>query len=127
MASKDREARKEQKLYWDNQLSQRLKVLTEKGLEPGRIAKDPIVKKIRAKLRKTETRLKAIDAIAKKNEEMMEAKAAKAEAEAKASAAGPPPAHEVRYPPRGDLRSGSCARGDGASPQGGGDHRLSGP
>ena len=84
MASKDRAARKEQKLYWENKLSRRLEVLTEKGLEPGRIAKDPTVKKIRARLRKTETRLKAIDELAKKNEEMIEAKAAKAKAEAKA-------------------------------------------
>jgi len=84
MASKDRAARKEQKLYWENQLSRRLEVLTEKGLEPGRIAKDPTVKKIRARLRKTETRLKAIDELAKKNEEMIEAKAAKTKAEAKA-------------------------------------------
>lgn len=84
MASKDRAERKEQKLYWENQLSRRLEVLTEKGLEPGRIAKDPTVKKIRAKMRKTETRLRAIDELAKKNKEMIEAKAAKAKAEAKA-------------------------------------------
>ena len=75
MASKDRAARMEQKLQWENQLRRRLEVLAEKGLAPGRIAKDPNVKKIRAKLRKTETRLKAIDALAKKNEEMITAKA----------------------------------------------------
>ena len=86
MASKDRAARKEQKLYWENQLSRRLEVLTEKGLESGRIAKDPTVKKIRARLRKTETRLKAIDELAKKNEEMIEAKAAKAEEKTKEKA-----------------------------------------
>jgi len=86
MASKDRAARKEQKLYWENQLSRRLEVLTEKGLEPGRIAKDPTVKKIRAKMRKTETRLRAIDELAKKNKEMIEAKAAKAEEKTKEKA-----------------------------------------
>ncbi len=103
MASKDRAARKEQKLYWENQLSRRLEVLTEKGLEPGRIAKDPTVKKIRAKMRKTETRLRAIDELAKKNKEMIEAKAeakaktktqekgeSKAEANAKADNAAAP-------------------------------------
>jgi len=86
MASKDRATRKEQKLYWENQLSRRLEVLTEKGLEPGRIAKDPTVKKIRAKMRKTETRLRAIDELAKKNKEMIEAKAAKAEEKTKEKA-----------------------------------------
>jgi colicin import membrane protein len=80
MASKSKEVRIEQKKYWETRLSQRLEVLAEKGLKPQETTKDAAVKKIRAHLRETEARLKAIASLEAKAEEMARAKAEKAAA-----------------------------------------------
>jgi hypothetical protein len=77
MASKSKAARVDQKAYWENKLDQRLSVLAEKGLESGRTAKDATVRKLRAKIRKTDARLKAITGLEKKAEEMIQNKAEK--------------------------------------------------
>ncbi|MBW1700942.1 MAG: hypothetical protein JRJ50_02260, partial [Deltaproteobacteria bacterium] len=53
MASKSKETREGQKAYWENKLNQRMSILAEKGIESGKIAKDPAVKKIRARIRQT--------------------------------------------------------------------------
>ena len=78
MASKSKEAREGQKEYWGNKLNQRLSFLADKGFEPGKIAKDNTVRKIRAKIRETESRLKAIAGVEKKAKEMTRIKAEKA-------------------------------------------------
>jgi hypothetical protein len=78
MVSKSLEARENQKEYWGNKLNQRLSFLTEKGFEPGKIAKDVTVRKLRAKLREIGGRLKTITWKAKKVEEMARIKAEKA-------------------------------------------------
>ncbi len=80
MVSKSLEARENQKEYWGNKLNQRLSFLTEKGFEPGKIAKDVTVRKLRAKLREIGGRLKTITSKAKKVEEMARIKAEKAAA-----------------------------------------------
>jgi len=80
MASKSKEVRIEQKKYWETKLEQRLGALAEKGADPKEAAKDPAVKRIRAHLRETEARLKAIISLEAKAEEMAQKKAAKAEA-----------------------------------------------
>ena len=77
MASKSKEARLEQKAYWENKLTQRLSVLTEKGFEAPKIAKDSAVRKIRGKIRESGARLKTIADLEKKNEEMARIKAEK--------------------------------------------------
>ena len=77
MASKDKQVRLDQKSYLEEKLNQRLTVLADKGLLPGRIAKDTTVKKIRAKMRETEGRLKAIAELEKKMEEKARIKAEK--------------------------------------------------
>ena len=69
MASKDKQVRLDQKSYLEEKLNQRLTVLAGKGLLPERIAKDVTVRKIRAKMRKTEGRLKVIAELEKKMEE----------------------------------------------------------
>ena len=69
MASKDKQVRLDQKSYLEEKLNQRLTVLAGKGLLPERIAKDVTVRKIRAKMRKTEGRLKVIAELEKKTEE----------------------------------------------------------
>ena len=78
VASKSLEARENQKEYWGSKLNQRLSFLTDKGFEPGKIAKDGIVRKFRAKIRETESRLKTIASKEMKVEEMARTKAEKA-------------------------------------------------
>ncbi|RLB43332.1 MAG: hypothetical protein DRH12_03230 [Deltaproteobacteria bacterium] len=80
MASKSKAARLNQISYWEGRLEERLKTLSEEGKDPQRVAKDPIVRKIRAKIRETQSRLNAIEAKEKKNEEMARRKAQKAAA-----------------------------------------------
>jgi hypothetical protein len=77
MSSKHREARLEQKAYWEEKLNQRLAVLNDKGTASEKIAKDPFVRNARAKIRKSEFRLKAIIDLEKKLKEMEKAKAEK--------------------------------------------------
>jgi hypothetical protein len=77
MASKSKESRMEQKIFWEEKLKQRLEVLAENGIDPGKSPKDMAIKKIRAKLRETEARLKAIGTQEKKAEEMAMKKAEK--------------------------------------------------
>ena len=77
MASKSLEARENQKEYWGSKLNKRLSFLTEKGFESDKIAKDSIVRKFRAKIRETESRLKTIASKENKVAEMAKIKADK--------------------------------------------------
>jgi hypothetical protein len=80
MASKSKEVRIEQKSYWKAKLDERLEVLAERGADPTEAAKDPAVRKIRASLRETESRLQTIASLETKAEEMAQKKAAKKDA-----------------------------------------------
>jgi hypothetical protein len=51
-------------------LKKRLAMLADKGAQEKMIAKDALVKELKAKLKKTAMRLRAIDAIAKKTEDL---------------------------------------------------------
>ena len=77
MPSKTKEARLEQKAYWENKLNQRLTLLNEKKTDPKKVPKDAAVRSMMAKIRETETRLKAIEGLEKKIEEMARVKAEK--------------------------------------------------
>ncbi|MEA2014773.1 MAG: hypothetical protein U9N38_05665 [Thermodesulfobacteriota bacterium] len=77
MASKDKAARDNQETYWKVELSRRLGVLKEGGVEPGKIAKDAAVRKIRAEIRKVGARLAVIDKKQKKMEKMARIKVEK--------------------------------------------------
>jgi len=77
MGSKTKQTRQGQKSYWETQLNQRLSTLTEKGIEPERIAKDPGIRKIRARIRQTQGSLRAIADSEKKAEEVSKIKAEK--------------------------------------------------
>jgi hypothetical protein len=77
MTSKSLEARENQKEYWESKLNQRLSFLTEKGFETHKIAKDSIVRKFRAKIRETKSRLKTIASKEIKVAEMAKIKAEK--------------------------------------------------
>jgi len=77
MGSKGKDERLEQKRYWDEQLERRLSLLTDKGFDADRISRDTTVKKLRAKIRETGQRLRAIEGKEQKAEEMAAAKAQK--------------------------------------------------
>jgi len=77
MPSKTKEAQVEQKNYLEARLNERLSDLAGKGMEPGRIAKDSAVRKLRADLRATKNRLSVIKGKEEKIEEMARLKAEK--------------------------------------------------
>lgn len=77
MGSEEKEARLAQRRYWDEQLAQRLSLLGEKGLDADKISRDVTVRKLRAKVRETGQRLKAIEGKEQKAEEMAKIKAEK--------------------------------------------------
>ena len=79
MPSKSREARIQQRDYWQEKLNRRISELKEKSPESDEVKKDVLVREFRAKLRETEKRLKAIGGLEKKKEEMDAAKARKLE------------------------------------------------
>ncbi len=77
MGSKTKQTREGQKTYWETKLNQRISVLAEKGIESEKIPKDPGVRKIRAKIRKAQGRLKAIADSEKRADEISKIKAEK--------------------------------------------------
>jgi len=77
MASKGKAARQNQMNYWEAKLAERLKALTEQKGEPQRVASDPVVRMIRAKIRDTQARIRAIEEKERKTEEMARRKSQK--------------------------------------------------
>ena len=77
MASKEKAARLEQRVYWEEKLNQRLSLLADKESESEKIAKDTTVRQLRAKVRETDKRLRVIEGKEKKLEEMAKIKAEK--------------------------------------------------
>lgn len=78
MSSKSKNVRQDQKAQWELKLTQRVSMLAEKGLQPETIGKDAGVRMLRAKLRETGFRLKAISELEKRTEELAKIKAEKA-------------------------------------------------
>ncbi len=77
MPSKKKEARLDQREYWDAQLKQRLSLLTEKGLGAEAISRDVTVRRLRARLRETSHRLRVIEGMEQKTAELARLKAEK--------------------------------------------------
>ena len=73
------------KSYFERKLQERIKALTEGGLTAENINKDGAVKKLRADLRKSDIRLRAIGAKEKLNQQLAEAKRQKEEEKAEQS------------------------------------------
>jgi hypothetical protein len=80
MGSNQKQVQTGQKESFERKLKDRLAFLSEKGIESHKIDKDTLVKNLRANIRAINTRLKAIDANEKKNEELAIMKAEKAAA-----------------------------------------------
>ena len=77
MASKDKAARENQNAYWEGKLKERIDTLAGQGLSEQLIAKDTAVRGIRARMRETGARLRAVARREEKVEEMARAKAEK--------------------------------------------------
>ncbi len=77
MGSKQRETVLGQMAYSEGKLKERRSDLTEKGIAPQEAAKDGIVRKILAQIRQTNVKIKALDAIKKRTEELATMKAEK--------------------------------------------------
>lgn len=75
MASESRETRLKQKATLEAKLQKRLDFLAQKGLDEKKIARDTIVKELKAKLKETATRLRAIDANVQRTAELAARKA----------------------------------------------------
>jgi len=83
MGSKQRETVLVQKTYFETKLKERRSYLMEKGISAQEVAKDGVVKKIGAQVRQTNVKIKALDAIEKRTEELAKIKADKLAAPAK--------------------------------------------
>ena len=96
MASESKETRLKQKATLEAMLQKRQALLAEKGLDEKAIARDVSIKELKAKLKETATRLRAIAANVQRTEDLAAAKAerlAKPKEEApKAKKAPEPPA-----------------------------------
>jgi hypothetical protein len=97
MASESKETRLKQKATLEAKLQKRLALLAEKGLDEKKIARDVLVKELKAKLKETAVRLRAIEANVKRTADLAAIKAerlAKPKEEtpkAKKAAPEPPP------------------------------------
>ena len=75
MASKNEETRLKQKAAFEAKLQKRLALLAEKGLDEKKSARDVLVKQLKAEIKSTEARLRAIAAHVKRTEELAAMKA----------------------------------------------------
>jgi len=96
MASESRETRLKQKATWEAKLQKQLAHLTEKGQTEKQIERDALVREIKAKIKETNARLRAIDANEKQIADLAAMKAErlakpKEEAPKAKKAAEPPP------------------------------------
>jgi hypothetical protein len=100
MASESKETRLKQKATLEAKLQKRQALLAEKGLDEKAIARDVSIKELKAKLKETATRLRAIAANVQRTEELAAAKAerlAKPKEEApKAKKAAPEPPADAK-------------------------------
>jgi|GEM_PF-533350 len=95
MASQSRETRQKQLAEWEVRLKKRLAFLGEKGLDDKKIGRDVLVKELKAKIKESQARLRAIDA----NEARTAGLAAiKAERSAKPQTEEPAPKDEAPAP-----------------------------
>jgi hypothetical protein len=108
-----RDTRLKQKAEWEEKLKKRLALLGAKGLEEKKIARDVGVKELRAKIKESDARLRAIDANEKRTAELATIKAerlAKPKEEA-------PKAKKQEAPPPEAKPKKKKKKEEGAEPQ----------
>ena len=89
MPSESKQARETQKQYYQGAIDSRRNLLVERGVEKDRIPKDPHLKHLQAKLRKTSKRLAALAALEKQKEDMALRKQQKLEGKPEESGESP--------------------------------------
>jgi hypothetical protein len=80
MGSKQKQTQAVQRDQFKRRLEERLSLLSEKGIEPSKIEKDTLVKKLRANLRAINVRLNTIAEYEKRTEELARIKVERAAA-----------------------------------------------
>lgn len=90
MPSESRQARETQKQCCEGAIETRRNLLVERGVDKDRIPKDPHLKHLQAKLRKTNKRLAVLAGLEKKKEEMAFRKQQKLEAKKEAKSSDSP-------------------------------------
>jgi hypothetical protein len=77
MSSKSKDVKIEQRRILEKKLDLRLQQLAQEGISKEKTQRDPLVKNLKAKIRETNIRIKAVDKLAKQNEELAQAKVEK--------------------------------------------------
>jgi len=77
MASTTMEVRLEQKASREKEVGDRIALLKKRGFDENGIAKDPVLKNLKAKLKQASERIKAIEKKNRRTEELMRIKAEK--------------------------------------------------
>ncbi len=90
MPSESKQARETQKQHYQGAIESRRNLLVKRGVDKVRIPKDPHLKHLRAKLRKTTKRLTALAALERQKEEMVLRKQQKLEAKTEEKPADSP-------------------------------------
>lgn len=108
-----RDTRLKQKAEWEVKLQKRLALLGAKGLDEKKIARDVGVKELKAKIKESQVRLRAIDANEKRTAELA---AIKAERLAKPKEEAPKPKKE-EPPPATKPKKTKKKKEEGAEPQ----------
>ena len=75
MGSKQEATAVDHKAYYEAKLNERRSYLVEKGIDPQGIAKDTILKKLKAKVKEVNLKIAAIAEIKKRTEELAKIKA----------------------------------------------------
>jgi hypothetical protein len=75
MASESKETRLRQRTEWEVKLNKRLALLAGKGLDEKKISQDVQIKGLKAKIKESQARLRAIDATEKRTAELAAIKA----------------------------------------------------
>jgi len=113
MASESRETRLKQKAGWEVKLQKRLALLAEKGTDKKKIARDALVKGLKAKVRESQARLRAIDATEKRTAELATIKAERLARPKEET----PKAKKVAAPPPEAKPKKKKKKEEGAAPQ----------
>ncbi len=74
MSSKSKDVRIEQRSVLEKKLDLRFQQLAQKGTGQEKAESDPLVKNLKAKIRETNSRIKAVEKIEKLNEDLAQAK-----------------------------------------------------
>ena len=110
MPSKSKDVRIEQRRTLEKKLDLRLQKLTQKGISKEKSQSDPLVKELKAKIKKTNLRINVLEKYVRRTQELVQAKLDKvaAQAEKKKSPEPAPAADE----PKPKKRSAAAKDGE---------------